>query len=81
VASGVTASIGDIIGWAAERVPDVRYEVADEASANVIQDPALATGMWGAYDISRLERDTGWRPREGRDAFHDYMDWLVASRS
>ena len=81
VASGVTTSIGDIIGWAAERVPGVRYEVADEASANVIQDPALATGMWGAYDISRLERDTGWRPREGRDAFHDYMDWLVASRS
>ena len=81
VASGVTTSIGDIIGWAAERVPGVRYEMADEASANVIQDPALATGMWGAYDISRLERDTGWRPREGRDAFHDYMDWLVASRS
>ena len=81
VASGVTTSIGDIIGWAAERVPGIRYEVADEASANVIQDLALATGMWGAYDISRLERDTGWRPREGRDAFHDYMDWLVASRS
>jgi UDP-glucose 4-epimerase len=81
VASGVTTSIGDIIGWAAERVPGVRYEMADEASANVIQDPAMATGMWGAYDISRLERDTGWRPREGRDAFHDYMDWLVASRS
>ena len=81
VASGVTTSIGDIIGWAAERVPGVRYEVADEASANVIQDPAMATGMWGAYDISRLERDTGWRPREGRDAFHDYMDWLAASRS
>lgn len=81
VASGVTATIGDIIGWAAERVPGVRYEVTDEARANVIQDPALATGMWGAYDISRLERDTDWRPREGRVAFHDYMDWLVASRS
>lgn len=81
VASGVTATIGDIIGWAAERVPGVRYEVTDEARANVIQDPALATGMWGAYDISRLERDTAWRPREGRVAFHDYMDWLVATRS
>jgi nucleoside-diphosphate-sugar epimerase len=81
VASGETASIGDIIGWAKQRVPGLRVEVADEASANVIQDPALATGMWGAYDISRLERDTGWRAREGRAAFHDYMDWLVASRS
>jgi nucleoside-diphosphate-sugar epimerase len=81
VASGVTTTIGDIIGWAAQRVPGVRYEVTGEAGANVIQDPALATGMWGAYDISRLERDTDWRPREGRVAFHDYMDWLVASRS
>ncbi|WP_343675547.1 NAD(P)-dependent oxidoreductase [Paraburkholderia heleia] len=81
VASGVTTSIGDIIAWAKQRIPDLRFELADEASANVIQDPALATGMWGAYDIARLERDTGWRPRDGREAFHDYMDWLVASRS
>ncbi|SAL29979.1 dTDP-glucose 4,6-dehydratase [Caballeronia sordidicola] len=81
VASGVTATIGEIIGWAADRVPGVRYEVTDESGANVIQDPALATGMWGAYDIARIERDTDWRPREGRDAFHDYMDWLAASRS
>jgi UDP-glucose 4-epimerase len=81
VASGVTTSIGDIIDWAKQRVPELRFEVADEASANVIQDPALTSGMWGAYDISRLERDTGWRPREGREAFHDYMDWLIASRS
>ncbi|BEU25768.1 NAD(P)-dependent oxidoreductase [Paraburkholderia sp. 22B1P] len=81
VASGETTSIGDIIGWARQRVPDLRFEVADETSANVIQDPALATGMWGAYDISRLERDTDWRPRDGREAFHDYMDWLVAGRS
>jgi len=81
VASGETTSIGDIIGWARQRVPDLRFEVTDETRANVIQDPALATGMWGAYDISRLERDTGWRPGDGRKAFHDYMDWLVASRS
>ena len=81
VASGETTTVGDVIRWAAEHVPGVRYEVTDEADANVIQDPVLATGMWGAYDISRLERDTGWRPRDGREAFHDYMDWLVASRS
>lgn len=81
VASGVATTIGNIIEWAAERVPGLRYEVTDEASANVIQDTGLSTGMWGAYDISRIERDTDWRPRAGRDAFHDYMDWLAASRS
>ena len=33
--------------------------------------------MWGAYDIARIERDTGWRPRPGREAFHEYMDWVA----
>ncbi|MDQ7982059.1 NAD(P)-dependent oxidoreductase [Paraburkholderia sp. SARCC-3016] len=80
VASGVAVSIGDIIGWAAEKVPQLRYEVSHADHANVVQDPQLATGMWGAYDISRIERDTSWRPRAGREAFHDYMDWLAAGR-
>ncbi|GAB2899769.1 NAD(P)-dependent oxidoreductase [Paraburkholderia jirisanensis] len=80
VASGETVSIGDIIGWAAQKKPHLRYEVCDAAHANVVQDPHLATGMWGAYDIARIERDTGWRPRAGSVAFHDYMDWLAAGR-
>jgi nucleoside-diphosphate-sugar epimerase len=37
--------------------------------------------MWGAYDISRLERDTGWHPRPVKEAFHDYMDWVAANES
>jgi len=38
----------------------------------------LKDGMWGAYDLARIERDTPWRPRPGREAFHAYMDWIVA---
>jgi nucleoside-diphosphate-sugar epimerase len=80
VASGVAVSIGEIIGWAAEKVPGVRHEVSTGEAANVIQDPNLSGGMWGAYDIARLERDTAWRPRPAREAFHDYMDWLALNR-
>jgi nucleoside-diphosphate-sugar epimerase len=80
VASGVAVSIGEIIAWAAEKVPGVRHEVSTGDTANVVQDPNLNGGMWGAYDIARLERDTAWRPRPVREAFHDYMDWLALNR-
>ncbi|SOE91759.1 dTDP-glucose 4,6-dehydratase/UDP-glucose 4-epimerase [Burkholderia sp. D7] len=80
VASGVAVSIGEIIGWAAEKVPGVCHEVSTADTANVVQDPNLNGGMWGAYDIARLERDTAWRPRPVREAFHDYMDWLALNR-
>ncbi|MDR3488207.1 MAG: NAD(P)-dependent oxidoreductase [Bradyrhizobium sp.] len=81
IGSGVTATIGDVVEWARERVPDLRVEVSPHATANIIQDAALKDGMWGAYDIARIERDTDWRPRPGREAFHDYMDWIIAHES
>jgi UDP-glucose 4-epimerase len=33
--------------------------------------------MWGAYDISRLTNETGWRPRPVREALHAYMKWIA----
>lgn len=77
IGSGTTATIGEVIDWARERRPDLRVEVSPHETANVIQDPALKGGMWGAYDTARIERDTGWRARPGREAFHDYMDWIL----
>lgn len=77
IGSGTTASIGDFIDWARERVPSLRAEVSSPEKANIAQNPALKDGMWGAYDIARIERDTDWRPRPCRQAFHDYMDWIA----
>lgn len=79
IGSGVTSTIGDIIGWAAERVAGLKAEVTSGDAANIIQDVSLRDGMWGAYDTARIERDTAWRPRPGKQAFHDYMDWIVAN--
>ena len=77
VALGETVTIADMIGWAAEKVPAVRAEVADPAEADILQDNPSRGGMWGAYDISRIAAETGWRPRPMREAFHAYMDWIL----
>ncbi len=79
IGSGTTSTIGEVIGWAREKVPGLKVEVSPPESANVIQDSALKGGMWGAYDTARIERDTQWRARTGKTAFHDYMDWILAN--
>jgi UDP-glucose 4-epimerase len=80
IACGVTVSIRDMVGWAAEKVPGFRAEVVPAERADIVQDPTLRDGMWGAYDISRISSETGWKPRPMRDALHAYMDWIAAER-
>ncbi len=78
IASGVATSIRDLVGWAAEKVPGFSAEVVAPAEADIVQDPALRDGMWGAYDIARIGAETGWKPRPVRQGLHDYMDWIEA---
>jgi UDP-glucose 4-epimerase len=80
VAMGTTATIGDMVGWIAEKVPEFRAEIADAQDADILQDPTLNSGMWGAYDISRIRAETGWTPRPLRDALQAYLDWIAAER-
>jgi UDP-glucose 4-epimerase len=80
VAAGVTASIGDLVAWTAEKYPGFHAEVCADADADIVQDATLKDGMWGAYDISRLTAETGWRPRPVRDSLHVYLDWIAAQR-
>jgi UDP-glucose 4-epimerase len=77
VASGATASIGELVAWIAEKVPGFTAEVVPPEQADLLQDPNLRDGMWGAYDVSRLAADTGWQPRTTRAALHAYVDWLT----
>lgn len=81
IGSGTTVTIGDIIAWARERVPGLVVQLGTPDTANIIQDTALKTGMWGAYDTARIERDTSWRPRPGKEAFHTYMDWITENET
>jgi UDP-glucose 4-epimerase len=80
LAIGATASIRDMIGWIAEKVPGFHGEITGPEEADILQDAALNDGMWGAYDISRIKAETGWTPRPVRDALHAYMDWIAAER-
>jgi UDP-glucose 4-epimerase len=81
VAWGATATIGEIVAWAAEKAPGFHAEVVPARQADIVQDPALRDGMWGAYDIARISSETGWRPRPMRVALHAYMDWIASERA
>jgi UDP-glucose 4-epimerase len=81
IASGTTTTIADLISWAAEKVPGFAAEVVPAAEADIVQDPTLKDGMWGAYDISRITAETAWRPRSTRAGLHAYMDWIAAERN
>jgi UDP-glucose 4-epimerase len=81
VAAGATATLGDLVRYAAEKVPGFSAQVVPTAQADILQDPTLNDGMWGAYDVSRITAETGWKPRPLREAFHAYMDWIVAERT
>lgn len=81
IGSGSSQTIGEIIGWARERVPGLKAQVTLGDDANIVQDVRLKGGMWGAYDIARILRDTDWRPRPGKEAFHAYMDWIAANET
>ncbi len=80
IAMGSAATLGDLVAWAAEKYPGFHAEVTAEEDADIVQDPTRTDGMWGAYDISRISAETGWRPRPVREALHGYMDWIAAER-
>jgi UDP-glucose 4-epimerase len=80
IAMGYTATLGDLVTWAAEKYPGFSAEITTAAEAEILQDATLSDGMWGAYDISRITGETGWTPRPVRDAFHGYIDWIASER-
>jgi UDP-glucose 4-epimerase len=80
VAAGEVATVGDLVRWIAEKVPGFRAEVTAPDEADILQDATLTGGMWGAYDVSRITCETGWKPRPVREALHAYLDWIAADR-
>jgi UDP-glucose 4-epimerase len=81
IAMGYTATLGDLVAWAGEKYPGFHAEITAAEDADIVQDPTRSDGMWGAYDISRITAETGWKPRPVRDALHGYIDWIAAERA
>jgi UDP-glucose 4-epimerase len=77
IGTGYTTRLKDLVDWAAEKYPEFHAEIVPAEEADIVQDPTRNDGMWGAYDISRISAETGWRPRPVRDALHAYMDWIA----
>jgi UDP-glucose 4-epimerase len=78
IAQGVTTTIGELVEWASEKAPGFHAKITAPSDADIVQDEYPRAGMWGAYDISRISAETGWKPRPVRDALHAYIDWITA---
>ncbi len=79
VAFGKALTVRDLVTLVARSVPGLRLEVAPPEAAEIKDDGMRRTGRWGAYDISRAERDLGWKPRPLEQAMADYIAWLRAN--
>jgi UDP-glucose 4-epimerase len=79
IATGRITRLGDFVAWAAEKYPDFQSELTSVEDADIVQDATRVDGMWGAYDISRISAETGWKPRPVKEAFQAYMDWIANS--
>ena len=61
VAAGVTASIGELVRWAAEKVPGFGAEIVPPEQADILQDP-LKDGMWGCVMLREFSRRPAGSP-------------------
>ena len=81
IGAGETATIGDLIDFTRELYPE--FEVREvlnapsDVATHVAYDASQRTGRWGAYDIGRIESDTGWRPTPLRESYGRYLRWLA----
>ncbi|CAA9581147.1 MAG: hypothetical protein AVDCRST_MAG59-4733, partial [uncultured Thermomicrobiales bacterium] len=73
---GQTYGIGDVLRIWTELVPDLRYELVDEADANVV----VSGGPPGPVPSNaRLRADLGWAPATPiREGMRRYLDWIAA---
>lgn len=75
---GEAVSLEDLAQRVAAVVPGSTWSMVENPDeADVSGNPARLTGAWGAYDTSRLRRDTPWRPMPLEEALADYAGWLA----
>lgn len=74
VALGEAVGLGALAEMVCRLVPGSEWRVEAE-SANLTGDPTKLRGQWGAYDISRLAREFGWKPRPLTEGLTEYVQW------
>lgn len=76
IALGEFVTLRELLAAIAKINPSLRFRETPAAEADLVGNPSQTHGRWGAYDISRMIADTGWRPRPLATALQDYADWL-----
>ena len=76
VAHGQTTTLQALLEKIRMILPELRWEVRPESECDIIMNPALKCGRWGAYDISRLRHETGWKPMDMQDALSEYTAFV-----
>jgi len=78
IAYGESASLEELADLVTDLVPGARWRETASDEAHLALETHPAGGRWGAYDISRIRDDCGWRPRPLEAALGEYRDWLKA---
>ena len=76
IAYGEAVTMRELIEMVSEIIPQLEWEVAPEDVCDIVADDRFRGGRWGAYDISRMKRETGWRPRPLPEALADYVGFI-----
>lgn len=76
IALGRAVSLEELLETVRQIIPDTKWEIRPEAECDVVMDPKHKNGRWGAYDISRISNETGWKPMPLSDALADYAAFV-----
>ncbi|HEV7254742.1 MAG TPA: NAD(P)-dependent oxidoreductase [Mesorhizobium sp.] len=78
IAYGEPVTMRQLLEAVADIVPGAQWRTAAPGDCDIVANSAFKGGRWGAYDISRIARETGWRPTPLRAALADYADFIRA---
>ena len=76
VAQGQAITLEQLLMIVQGVIPAMTWEIAELENCDIVMDPTYSHGRWGAYDISRITQETGWRPRPMAMALADYVDFV-----
>ena len=76
IALGRAVTLEELVKTVEEIIPGTQWEIKPETECDVVMNPDHKHGRWGAYDISRIQQETGWQPMTLVDALSDYADFV-----
>lgn len=75
IALGQSVTLGELVDEVARIVPGTCWKQS-AGPCDITADDTHKGGRWGAYDISRISNETGWRPRPLAEALADYVSFV-----